>query len=131
MATRSQTFETIEGALGALAVYLRYQALGNRPDPHVARIVLRSGESIEASIRAADAGSITLKGEMFGPTRRIAAADIARLAVALPAPRRWLTVALGTATIGLVFVSAVAVLHNYLKQDSVLALMLVVGVAAL
>ena len=123
---------TIEGALGALEDYLRAQALSRHPDPHIVRIVLRSGEQLQAKIRHADPDELTLTDlPPHGATRRIRAIDIAQLAIALPAPGRWIKVALGTLVIGGLWILATALLRSRLNSDALVALLVLGGVAAL
>ena len=83
-------------------------------------------------MRQADTSSITLvELPPHGATRRILAEEITYLAVALPAPGRWLRIAVTTLGLGDVAVIAARLLRPWLGQDSLIALIVLTGVVAL
>ncbi len=132
MADSEPPFASIHDALGSLEDYLSAQSFSQDPDPHVARIVVRSGEQYQGKVRHADMDSITLiELPPHGATRRILATDITYIAVSLPAPRRWLTVAAGTLVLADILVAAVRLLRPWLNYDSLVALIVLVGVVGL
>jgi hypothetical protein len=123
-------YASIHEALGALEDYLDPLSFSG-DDPRVVRIVVRSGEQYQAKVRKATVDEITLVNlPPHGATKRINAADISYLAVALPAPRRWLTVALTTLGLGDIVVVAARLLRPWLGADSLIILTVVVGTAA-
>src|SRR6266550_9406034 len=114
MADYETTYASIHEALGSLEDYLWGQSFSRDPDPHMARIVVRSGEQYQGKVRHADIDSITLiELPPHGATRRILATDITYIAVSLPAPRRWLTVAAGTLVLADILVAAVRLLRPW------------------
>ena len=130
MAEDVTPYASIHEALGALEDYLDPLSF-NGDDPHVVRIVLRSGEQYQAKVRQVTLDDITLVNlPPHGATKRINAADITYLAVPLPAPQRWLTVALTTLGLGDIVVGAARLLRPWLGPDSLIVLTVVVGTAA-
>ncbi len=125
-------YPSIHEALGALEDYLEAQSFSQDPDPHVARIVLRSGEQYQGKVRHADIDSITLiELPPHGATKRVLATDISYLAVALPAPRRWLTVAIATLVLGDVIVGLTRLFRAWLNDESLIVLIVLVGMTGL
>ncbi len=130
MAEDVTPYASIHDALGALEDYLDPLSFSG-DDPHVVRIVVRSGEQYQAKVRQANMDEITLVNlSPHGATKRINAADITYLAVALPAPRRWLTVALTTLGLGDIVVVAARLLRPWLGENALIVLTVVVGTAA-
>ena len=130
MAEDVTPYASIHDALGALEDYLDPLSFSG-DDPHVVRIVVRSGEQYQAKVRQANMDEITLVNlPPHGATKRINAADITYLAVALPAPRRWLTVALTTLGLGDIVVVAARLLRPWLGENALIILTVVVGTAA-
>jgi hypothetical protein len=131
MAEDVAPYPSIYKALGALEDYFSTDWLARTDDPRAVRIVLRNGEQFEGKLRKVSIEEITLVN--LPPnrgTRRIKVPDITYLAVALPAPRRWLTVALTTFGLGDIVVIAARLLRPWLGQDSLILLTLVAGSAA-
>ena len=125
-------YPSIYEALGALEDYFSSDWLTRTDDPRVVRIVLRNGEQYEGKVRKVSIEEITLVSlPPHGATRRIKVPDITYLAVALPAPRRWLTVALTTLGLGDIVVIAARLLRPWLGQDSLILFTIVAGSAAL
>ena len=125
-------YASIHEAVSALEDFLDEQSFSRDPDPHAVRIVLRNGQEYEAKVRQASPGEIILADvPRLGKTTRIDADDITYLAVALPAPRRWLTVALTILGLGDVVVVAARLLRPWLGEDALIVLTVVVGTIAL
>ena len=132
MADSGPPYASIYEALDGLEDYLWAQSFSRDPDPHVVRIVLRSGEQYQGKVRHADIDAITLiELAPHGATKRILAEDITYVAVALPAPRRWWTIALGVLALGDVVVMAARLLRPWLGEDAFVVVTVLVGVAAL
>src|SRR3954471_24426825 len=95
MSENEPPYRSIYDALDKLEDYLWEQSFSRDPDPHVVRILLRSGEQYQGKVRQADTDAITLiELPPHGATKRVLAEEITYLAVALPAPRRWWTIVL-------------------------------------
>jgi len=132
MAEDVTPYASIYEALGALDDYFSSEWFRRDDDPRAARIVLRNGEQYEGQVRKVSIEEITLENlRPHGATRRIKVSDITYLAVALPAPRRWLIVALTTFGLGDIVLIAARALRPWLGQDWLIFLAIVVGSLAL
>ena len=128
MAEDVTPYASIYEALGALDDYFSSDWFSRNDDPRAVRIVLRNGEQYEGKVRKVSIEEITLVNlRPHGAARRIKVPDITYLAVALPAPRRWLTVALTTLGLGDVVAIAARALRPWLGQDSLILLTIGVG----
>ena len=132
MAESEPPYASIYDALDSLEDYLWEQSFSREPDPHVVRIVVRGGQQYQGKVRQAKADAITLiELPPHGATKRILAEDITYLAVALPAPYRWWTIALTTLGLGDLVVIAARLLRPWLGEDSLILMMVLGGCIAL
>lgn len=132
MAQDVTPYASIHDAVSALEDFLDEQSFSRIQDPHAVRIVLRNGQQYEAKVRKAGPGEIILADvPRVGKTTRIDADDITYLAVALPAPGRWLKIALTIIGLGDVVVIAARVSRPWLGQDAFAVASCIVATAAL
>jgi hypothetical protein len=129
MAESEPPYESIYDALDKLEDYLWEQSFSRREaDPHVVRVVLRTGEQYQGKVRQANTDAITLiELPPHGATKRFRAEEITYLAVALPEPRRWWTIVV--AVLGLADIAWIAarLMRPWLGEDSLLVMTFLAG----